>query len=104
MMQGTTGVALTNIDVLSYLDQIPVCVAYELDGRRIDEFPVTPLLDRCKPVIEYLPGWKCDITKARTFEELPENARKYVEFIEKSIGYPVSMVSNGPARESIIYR
>lgn len=104
MMQGTTGIALTNIDVLSYLDEIPVCVAYELDGKRIDSFPVTPLLDKCKPIIEYLPGWKCDITKVRTYEELPENARKYVEFIEQNVGCPVAMISNGPARESIIYR
>ena len=104
MMQGATDVALTNIDVLSYLDEIPVCVAYELDGERIDSFPVTPLLSKCRPVIETLPGWKCDVSGAKTFDELPENARKYVEFIEKSVGVRVSMVSNGPARESIIYR
>lgn len=104
MLQGATGIALTNIDVLSYLDEIPVCAAYELDGRRIDEFPVTPLLNRCKPVMETLPGWKCDITACKTYAELPQNARNYIEYIESRVGVPVVMVSNGPARESIIYR
>lgn len=104
MLQGATGIALTNIDVLSYLDEIPICAAYELDGRRIDEFPVTPLLNRCKPVMETLPGWKCDITACKTYAELPQNARNYIEYIESRVGVPVVMVSNGPARESIIYR
>ena len=105
MMQGATGIALTNIDVLSYLDKIPVCTAYETeDGTVTKDFPVTPVLEKCKPVWEYLPGWKCDISKARTFDELPENARKYVEFIEKETGCPVVIVSNGPARESTIVR
>lgn len=104
MLQGATGIALTNIDVLSYLDEIPICAAYELDGRRIDEFPVTPLLNRCKPVMETLPGWKCDITACKTYADLPQNARNYIEYIESSVGVPVVMVSNGPARESIIYR
>ena len=105
MMQGATGIALTNIDVLSYLDKIPVCTAYETeDGTITKNFPVTPVLEKCKPVWEYLPGWKCDISKARSFDELPENARKYVEFIEKETGCPVVIVSNGPARENTIVR
>ena len=104
MMQGATEVALTNIDVLGYLDEIPVCAAYELDGRRIDAFPVTPLLEKCKPVIEKLPGWKCDISHIRAYKDLPANARRYVEYIEEQIGVRISMVSNGPARESILYR
>lgn len=105
MMQGATGIALTNIDVLSYLDKIPVCTAYETeDGTITKDFPVTPVLEKCKPVWEYLPGWKCDISKAHSFDELPENARKYVEFIEKETGCPVVIVSNGPARENTIVR
>ena len=105
MMQGATGIALTNIDVLSYLDKIPVCAAYETeDGTITKNFPVTPVLEKCKPVWEYLPGWKCDISKARSFDELPENARRYVEFIEKETGCPVVIVSNGPARENTIVR
>ena len=105
MMQGATGIALTNIDVLSYLDKIPVCAAYETeDGTITKNFPVTPVLEKCKPVWEYLPGWKCDISKARSFDELPEYARKYVEFIEKETGCPVVIVSNGPARENTIVR
>ena len=105
MMQGATGIALTNIDVLSYLDKIPVCAAYETeDGTITKNFPVTPVLEKCRPVWEYLPGWKCDISKARSFDELPENARKYVEFIEKETGCPVVIVSNGPARENTIVR
>lgn len=103
-MQGTTDVAFTVVDVLGYLDEIPVCVAYELDGKRIDYFPTTTELKRCKPVLEVLPGWKCDIGGIRKYEDLPENARKYVEFAEKHIGVPITMVSNGPAREDIIYR
>ncbi|MGI5883836.1 MAG: adenylosuccinate synthase [Candidatus Spyradocola sp.] len=104
MMQGATEVALTNIDVLGYLPEIPVCAAYELDGRRIDSFPVTPLLEKCKPVFEKLPGWQCDISHIRSYKDLPTNARRYVEYIEEKIGVRISMVSNGPARESILYR
>ncbi|MDD6174493.1 MAG: adenylosuccinate synthase [Firmicutes bacterium] len=102
--QGATTVALTVLDVLGYLDEIPVCVAYELDGKRIDYFPNTNELKRCKPIIEKLPGWKCDIRGIRRYEDLPVNVRRYVEFIEKAIGVPVGIVSNGPAREDIIYR
>lgn len=103
-IQGATGVAFTVIDALGYLDEIPVCVAYELDGERIDYFPSTEKLKRCKPILEVLPGWKCDIGGIKNYDELPENAKKYIEFAEKHIGVPITMVSNGPAREDIIYR
>ncbi|MGN0255208.1 MAG: adenylosuccinate synthase [Chordicoccus sp.] len=103
-LQGGTEVALTVLDCLSYLDEIPVCVGYELDGKVIKDFPTTTRLKRCKPVWTKLPGWKTDIRGIRKYEDLPENARKYVEFIEKEIGVHISMVSNGPAREDIIYR
>ncbi len=102
--QGTTTVALTVLDALGYLDEIPVCVAYELDGKRIDHFPATHLLKRCKPVLKKFPGWKCDIRGIRRYEDLPVNARNYIEFIEEQLGYPVGIVSNGPAREDVIYR
>ena len=87
-----------------YLDEIPVCVGYELDGKQIDYFPTATELKRCKPIFEKLPGWKCDIRGIKKFEDLPENARHYVEFAEKHLGVPVCMVSNGPAREDIMYR
>ncbi len=104
MVQGATEVGFTVLDALGYLDEIPVCVAYELDGKRIDYFPPTAQLKRCKPILEVLPGWKCDIGGIKKYEDLPENARKYVEFAEQHIGVPISMVSNGPSREDIIYR
>ena len=103
-LQGTTDVAFTVLDVLGYLDEIPVCVGYEVDGEVTDEFPVTWKLEKAKPVLETLPGWKCDIRGIRKYEDLPENCRKYVEFVEQHIGYPITMVSNGPGREDIIYR
>lgn len=103
-MQGTTDVAFTVLDVLGYLDEIPVCVAYEVDGEEITDFPSTPKLLRCKGVYKKLPGWKCDIRGIKKFEDLPENCRKYVEFLEQQIGAPIHMVSNGPRREDIIYR
>lgn len=103
-LQGCTDVAFTVLDDLGYLDEIPVCVAYELDGKEITEFPVTKDLSRCKPVYKMMPGWKCDIRGIRSFEELPKEARDYVNFIEEKIGYPITMVSNGPARTDIIYR
>ncbi len=103
-VQGATSVAFTVLDALGYLDEIPVCVAYELDGKRIDAFPPTSQLKRCKPVIEKLPGWKCDIRGIRKYEDLPENTRNYIEFAEKAIGVPIKMISNGPAREDIILR
>ncbi|MBQ6376097.1 MAG: adenylosuccinate synthase [Lachnospiraceae bacterium] len=103
-LQGATDVALTVLDVLGYLDEIPICTAYEIDGVLTEDFPTTTDLKKAKPVWTYLPGWKCDITGIRNYEELPENCRKYVEFIEEKLGYPITMVSNGPAREDIIYR
>lgn len=103
-LQGTTDVAFTVLDVLGYLDEIPVCVGYEIDGEVTTEFPVTYQLEKAKPVYEKLPGWKCDIRGIKNYEELPENCRAYIEFIEKQIGYPITMISNGPAREDIIYR
>ena len=103
-MQGTTDVAFTVLDVLGYLDEVPVCVGYEIDGEVTTDFPVTHKLEKAKPVLKTLPGWKCDIRGIKTYEELPENCRKYVEFIEEQIGYPITMVSNGPGREDIIYR
>ncbi len=103
-LQGATDVALTVLDVLGYLKEIPVCVAYEIDGEITTEFPVTHLLAKAKPVYEYLPGWNCEITSAKTYEELPENCRKYIEFIEQQIGYPITIISNGPKRHDLIYR
>lgn len=103
-MQGTTDVAFTVLDVLGYLDEIPVCVGYEIDGEVTTEFPTTHLLEKAKPVLETLPGWKCDIRGIRKYEDLPENCRKYIEFIEGKIGFPITMVSNGPGRNDIIYR
>ena len=103
-LQGTTDVAFTVLDALGYLDEIPVCVGYEIDGEVTTDFPVTYKLEKAKPVLKKLPGWKCDIRGIRNFDELPENCRKYVEFIEEQIGYPITMVSNGPGREDIIYR
>lgn len=103
-VQGATTVAFAVLDVLGYLDEIPVCVAYELDGKRIDYFPSTAQLKRCKPILETLPGWKCDIRGIKKYEDLPENCRKYIEFAEKEIGVPFGMISNGPSRDDIIYR
>ena len=103
-LQGTTDVAFTVLDALGYLDEIPVCVGYEIDGEVTTDFPVTYKLEKAKPVLKKLPGWKCDIRGIRKFEDLPENCRKYVEFIEEQIGFPITMVSNGPGRDDIIYR
>ena len=104
LTHGATQVVLTNLDVLGYLDEIPVCVAYEVDGKQITEFPATPTLMRCKPVYVKLPGWKCDIRGVKSYDELPENCRKYVEFIENACGVPIKMVSNGPKRHEVLYR
>lgn len=103
-LQGTTDVAFTVLDVLGYLDEIPVCVGYDIDGEVTTDFPVTYKLEKAKPVLEKLPGWKCDIRGIKKYEDLPENCRRYVEFVEGQIGYPITMVSNGPGREDIIYR
>ena len=103
-LQGATDVAFTVLDVLGYLDEIPVCVGYEIDGEVTTEFPTTAKLEKAKPVLKTLPGWKCDIRGIKNYEDLPENCRKYVEFIEEQIGFPITMVSNGPGRDDIIYR
>ncbi len=104
-LQGTTDVAFTVLDVLGYLDEIPVCTAYEIDGEQTTDFPVTAKLERSKPVYVKLPGWKGEsIRGIREFDKLPENCRKYVEFVEQQIGYPITMISNGPTRDDIIYR
>lgn len=103
-LQGTTDVAFTVLDVLGYLDEIPVCVGYEIDGEVTTDFPTTGKLEQAKPVLKTLPGWKTDIRGIREYEKLPENCRNYVDFIEEQIGYPITMVSNGPGRDEIIYR
>ena len=103
-LQGATDVAFTVLDVLGYLDEIPVCVGYDIDGKVTTDFPTTHLLEKAKPVYEVLPGWKCDIRGIKKYEDLPENCRKYIEFIEKQIGFPITMISNGPGRNDIIHR
>ena len=103
-IQGTTEVAFTVLDVLGYLDEIPVCVGYEIDGQVTREFPTTSKLEKAKPVLTRLPGWKCDIRGIKKYQDLPENCRKYIEFVEKEIEAPISMVSNGPGRDDIIMR
>ena len=104
MVQGTTEVAFTVLDPLGYLDEIPVCVGYEIDGKVTDRFPCTSKLEKAKPVIKKPPGWKCDITGIREFDKLPAEAQNYVNEIEKLIGFPITYVSNGPGREDIIKR
>ena len=105
-LQGGTDVALTNLDVLGYLDKIPVCTGYEIDGEITKDFPNPTLLDRCKPVIEYLPSWKGkgEIRGVTEYDKLPQEARDYVEFLEKEIGVHISIVSTGPVRDEIIRR
>ena len=105
-LQGATDVALTNLDVLGYLDKIPVCTAYELNGEIIHDFPNPTQIEKCKPVIEYLPSWKGkgEIRGLTDYNQLPQEARDYVEFIEKQLGVHISIVSTGPAREEIIFR
>ncbi|MBQ9375172.1 MAG: adenylosuccinate synthase [Ruminococcus sp.] len=103
-IQGTTDVAFTVLDVLGYLDKIPVCVGYEIDGEVTTDFPTTQKLEKAKPVYEVLDGWKCDIRGIRKYEDLPENCRKYIEFVEEKLGFPITMISNGPKREDIIFR
>ena len=103
-IQGATEVVLTVLDCLGYLKEIPVCVGYEIDGEVVKDFPVTSKLAKAKPVYEVLPGWECDIRGIKEYDKLPENCRKYIEFIEKEIGVPIKMVSNGPKRDEIIHR
>ena len=104
MMQAATEIALTKLDVLSYMDEIPVCTAYEVEGERTEEFPFPAALDEAKPVIEYMKGWKRDISGVRTWEELPEEAKEYVLFVQRSVGVPITFVSVGAERDSIIIR
>lgn len=103
-VQGATNIALTKLDILSYMDKIPVCAHYKLDGQQTDEFPFPVCLQDAKPVIEYVDGWKCDISKVRNWDELPENARKYVEYVERAIGCHIGYVSVGAERDSLIIR
>ncbi len=103
-IQGATEVAFTVLDTLGYLEEIPVCIGYEIDGQVTRDFPTTPKLEKAKPVFTKLPGWNCDIRGIRRYEELPENCRRYIEFVEKELEVPISMVSNGPGREDIIKR
>ncbi len=102
--QGATDIALTKLDVLSYLDEIPVCARYEVRGEQTDDFPFPSLLDEAKPVWDSLPGWKRDISGARKWEDLPKEARDYVLYVEKAIGRPITYVSVGPERDAIILR
>lgn len=104
MVQGTTSVAFTVLDVLGYLKEIPVCVGYEVDGEISNVFPTTDKLNRAKPILKTLPGWNCDIRGIKNYSDLPENCRKYIEFVEEQIGFPIDIVSNGPGREDIIFR
>ena len=103
-VQGATTIALTKLDILSYMDKIPVCAHYELDGQQTDEFPFPVCLQDAKPVIEYVDGWKCDISKVRSWDELPESARNYVEYVERAIGCHIGYVSVGAERDSLIIR
>ena len=104
-IQGATEVALTNLDVLGYLDTIPVCAAYELqDGTITNHFPVSTKLENAKPILKYLQGWKCDISEVRSYDELPEAAKDYVTYIESAIGVKITYVSIGPRREQIVVK
>ena len=103
-IQGSTEVALTVLDVLGYLDELHICVGYEIDGKVTKDFPTTPELEKAKPVYKTLPGWKCEIRGIKNYEDLPENCRKYIEFVEEKIGFPITMISNGPGRDEIIMR
>ena len=103
-IQGATEVALTVLDVLGYLDELPICIGYEIDGEVTKDFPTTVQLEKAKPVYTKLPGWKCDIRGIKKYEDLPENCKKYIDFIEEELGVPITLVSNGPGRDEIIAR
>ena len=103
-VQGATHLVLTNLDVLGYLNEIPVCVAYETDGKRRDHFPNITRLENSKPILETLPGWNSDISHIRNYDDLPENCKHYVDEIERMINVPITLVSNGPKREQILHR
>ncbi len=102
--QGATKVVLTALDCLSYLEEIKICTTYEVDGKEIHDFPTTPTLKKCKPVLKTLKGWNCDIKGIKNYNDLPVEARQYVEYIEKEIGHKIDMVTNGPEREAIIIK
>ena len=104
MVQGATECVLTNLDVLGYLDEIPVCTAYEVDGRTITDFPSTPTLMKCKPVYTVLPGWKADVRGVTSFDALPPNCRSYVDFLQQQVGVPIHMISTGPKRSETFRR
>ncbi len=104
MLQGSTDVALTMVDVLGYLDEIPVCVGYDIDGVEVRDMPVTPMLENAKPIYEIFEGWKCDVSEITSYDKLPSALKKYIEFIEDEIQAPISMISNGPNRDQIIYK
>lgn len=103
-IQGATEAALTVLDVLGYLDQLPVCIGYEINGEITRDFPTTVQLEKARPVYTTLPGWKCEIRGIKKYEDLPEACRAYIEFIEQELGTPITMISNGPGRDEIIYR
>jgi adenylosuccinate synthase len=103
-VQGATEVALTLLDVLGYLDEIPVCVAYDIGGERVESFPNPAQLERARPVFEALPGWKCSVSNVETFRDLPPNAQAYVYRAEELLGVPIKWVSVGPRREAMIVR
>lgn len=103
-MQGTTEVALTVLDVLGYLDEIPMCVGYEIDGKVVKDFPTTYQLEKAKPVLKKMPGWKCDIRGIKNYDELPQACKDYIDAIEQEIQAPITLVSNGPKRHDIIKR
>lgn len=103
-VQGTTSIAFTVLDALGYLDEIKICTGYEIDGKITKDFPAPYKLKYAKPVYTTLPGWKCDISGIKSYKDLPEECQKYIEFAEDYIGVPITMVSNGPARDNIIYR
>lgn len=103
-IQGATEAALTVLDVLGYLDELPICIGYEIDGKITKDFPTTVQLEKAKPVYTTLPGWNCEIRGIKTYEALPEACRRYIEFIERELDTPITMISNGPGRDEIIYR
>ena len=103
-VQGATEIALTKLDVLSYMKKIPVCTKYKVGGKETDRFPFPAALSEAEPVIEYLDGWQSDVSTARRFEDLPSQARKYGEYVEKAIGCPITYISVGAERDSIIIR
>ncbi len=103
-VQGATEIALTKMDVLSYMEEIPICTAYEIDGKETKDFPFHVLLGKAKPVFSSMPGWKTDISAIREYAKLPEEARNYIEYIEREIGCPMKYISVGPERDAIILR